>query len=311
MGGSKNAQKGKIDYPEYMKVTHADWLASMEAGYTNPDTLSVSVTETMSAALGASPYTPLLAYNPNGELSSIFSALSAFGVVDVDSYLSSLLTTVTAPVVAFTDKYILSRDIIEVEGEQFKDLLDNQLDAIVLPRYTQGRYNINAVLFEAYTQGQVLLRSNVEEETAKYKTDLQELGASERTRLIPIVHKIAMKVIQMKLEYSKAITSLTLAIDSMIVIARKEELEQVLDIEEQDHLWDLEVYQYGGSVMASIRGAVTQDTPKPNKALSAAMGALSGALMGAQIGSIIPGIGTVIGAVIGAIIGGIAGYLSA
>jgi hypothetical protein len=303
--GGRQAQKGEIDYPEYMKATHADWLASTDTACTDADRLlGVSVTTTMSRSLGASPYTTLTAYDPDGNISNVLSALSVFGVVDIEAYLATLTGKVSL------DKFVLPESQLVTEEEKYQDLLNGQLDSVVLPRYAQGQGSINAIMSEAYVRGTVLLRNNVVEESAKFKTDLQELGMLERSRLIPLAYEIAMKVVQMKLEYSKAVMSFTLQVAAVSIIAKKEELEQLLDIEEQDHLWDLEVYQYGSSVMAAIRGAVVQDTPKPNKLLSAAMGAVSGALMGAEIGSAIPVIGTVIGAIIGAIIGGIAGYLS-
>jgi uncharacterized membrane protein len=89
----------------------------------------------------------------------------------------------------------------------------------------------------------------------------------------------------------------------MAIISKKEELEQLLDIEGKDGLWDLEVYHYGAQVMAAIGGGVAQTVPHPNKAASALGGAMSGAAMGAQMGG-------GYGAAIGAVVGGIGGYLS-
>ncbi len=82
-----------------------------------------------------------------------------------------------------------------------------------------------------------------------------------------------------------------------------EEQRLNLDYDVKDALWDLEVYQYGNNVLASISGAPTSRDMDTGGAKSMVGGALSGAAIGAQVGG--PW-----GAAAGGVIGGIGGLLS-
>lgn len=71
------------------------------------------------------------------------------------------------------------------------------------------------------------------------------------------------------------------------------------DIEINKYRWDMEIFQNGANMLASI-GAGTRVPGKPSKTQSAIGGALSGAAIGAQVGG-------PIGAGIGAVVGGLSG----
>ena len=86
-------------------------------------------------------------------------------------------------------------------------------------------------------------------------------------------------------------------------MAQSEEADQQLDIDNSDARWDLEVYQYGGNLMASASGgtALPGDAGKPSKRQSQIAGAAAGAAIGTQV---YPGIGTGVGAALGWYLGG-------
>ena len=52
MGGSSGGGggSGRVSYPSYMETVHNDWLDA-----TGTDTIEISVTQVMDAALGSSP----------------------------------------------------------------------------------------------------------------------------------------------------------------------------------------------------------------------------------------------------------------
>ena len=102
----------------------------------------------------------------------------------------------------------------------------------------------------------------------------------------------------------QALSQITAEANRIKIVAKVEETEKNLKYDEQDALWDLEMYQYGGNILASIAGAASGTKGKEvSTGASVLGGAMSGAAAGASIGG-------PIGAGIGGVIGGIAGLLS-
>ena len=85
MGGSSGGgggSSGKVDYPDYMKSFHGDMLNNSGA-----DTFESSVVDACNAALGASPFSSLSAYNPDTPISDMEAALASF-----NSFMAGLST---------------------------------------------------------------------------------------------------------------------------------------------------------------------------------------------------------------------------
>jgi len=61
-GGGGGGGSGEVDYPDYMKVIHNDWLDN-----TGLDTLTSSITDIMEVAQGGSPWTTQAAYDPDAD----------------------------------------------------------------------------------------------------------------------------------------------------------------------------------------------------------------------------------------------------
>jgi uncharacterized Fe-S cluster-containing protein len=92
------------------------------------------------------------------------------------------------------------------------------------------------------------------------------------------------------------------------IVANKEYTDRNMELDKEDALWDLSMFQYGANVMASISGAAT--VTKSTGGLSVAQSVMGGGLSGAAAGAMAGG-PTGIGAVPGAIIGGVLGVASA
>ena len=85
----------------------------------------------------------------------------------------------------------------------------------------------------------------------------------------------------------------------MKIVALKEQTDTDLKYDEADATWDLEVFQYGCNVLASIGGGVA--SPKGSKQPSTSQSMIGGALSGAAAGGMIGGLpGALIGGVLGA-----------
>ena len=97
------------------------------------------------------------------------------------------------------------------------------------------------------------------------------------------------------------------------IVAKKEEADMNLDIDESAATWDLNVFQHGANLLASIGGGVHMPNERKKNAIGSALGgALSGAAAGAMYGATKGAVvGSGWGAVIGAVLGAAVGYLSA
>jgi len=89
------------------------------------------------------------------------------------------------------------------------------------------------------------------------------------------------------------------------IVAKSEQAARDAEIDENDALWDLEVFQYGANLLAAPAGGTAVTRSKASGSSGASV--LGGAMAGAAAGSMVmPGWGTAIGAVVG----GAAAYLS-
>jgi len=84
--GGGGGGSGRVDYPDYMKTVHGNWLDN-----SGLDILSVSVTGIMDAAIGGSPWTAQSAYDPSTDITDYESAIADLktllaGITDTSSW---------------------------------------------------------------------------------------------------------------------------------------------------------------------------------------------------------------------------------
>ncbi len=340
-GGGGGGSSGKVDYPDYMKNAHEDWLTQGGA-----DSISDSVTGVMSSALGNSPWTTVTAYNPDTDISNYESAIADLknilaGIVDTNSW-DALYSQARSSIgdlapLSVDDKSVDANKITDEEilldVDAFADQLDDEIESKVLPRFEGGMRDINAVVSSAFVVGRSIIESFRNHEVAKHNSELRVNAALKNADIgleISIANlkkdvqvgdinkKVELEYIRSCLEGSNQMLRLMLQRISfndsyarlvvegkrIKIVAKKEQLEADAKIDESDALWDLEVFQYGSNVLAAIGGGVGSPGAKePSKTMSALGGAMSGAAAGAMVGSVVPGIGTAVGAIGGAILG--------
>ena len=278
--GGGGGTSGQVDFPAYMKTVHNDWLDN-----TGSDTMSSSVTDAMNAAYGASPFAGMNAYDPATEVSNILGA-----TVDLDTLVALLssgtgLDTITASVLDD------ARIIADVNA--FAADLDAQILTVVVPRFESGMRDINAVHSSAFVIGEAIIQDGRNRDVAKYDAELRDRLFSDT----------ALKVIGMKFEFTRSVAQLVIEANRLSLVAGKEEVDANLKIDEADAKWDMEVFQYGSNVLASIHGG-TAVTSKASPMASAIGGALAGGVAGALYGATEgAAVGSVPGAVIGAGLG--------
>jgi len=289
MGGNSGGGggSGAVSYPAYMQNAHGDWLDD-----SGSDTLTESVTSVMEAAIGNSPWTGQAAYDPDTDITAMIAA-----GVDLQTLVTLLSSGTTLDTLISN---ILDDSRIDNAVAEFAADLDARLTSEVIPRFERGMQDINAVMSSAFVIGRALIEENHDRQVAKYSADLHMKAFSDD----------AIRVIQLKLEYQKMASSVIAEIYRMKIVAKKEQTDTDMNIDDKDAKWDLEVFQYGANLLASIGGGtVNPSKPGPSQVQSAIGGGLSGAAAGAMAGSVIPGLGTAAGAIIGGVLGAASAFL--
>lgn len=282
-GGSS----GAISYPQAMENTLTQWL-----NYTTVDAIDKSMATLMNEAVGNSPFTGETAYDPDVEIAAFIAQLADFNAkVDLLSSGTGLDTLISN---------VLDESRIDDAVDEYTADFDAQLTTDVYPRFETGMRDINAVVSSAFVIG----RANIEEGRGR------EVGKFSAALHMKAFGDDAIQVIGMKLEYEKAVAHATAEMNRLKITAKKEETDKQLDIDDADAKWDMETFQYGGNLMASIAGGTAQPGIGAEKGQkpSALGGALSGAATGAMVGGMT---GSGWGLIIGAVVGGVGGYLAA
>lgn len=282
-GGGGGGNSGKVDYPAYMKTQHETWLTAIN-------------TDINTARSGNSPYYSASAYDPTTPLAAMDTAVCAFNTVvdaldnesDWDSAMTQAKTTIDA---------LISNTYINADVDAYADEIDDQVDNITIPKFQRGMQDINAVQTSAFALGEALIYGMRDRDVAKYTSDLRLKSSLMRNELIAKGASEMLQALLTRVDFEKNVAHYTLEYNRMFIGAKKDQTDQDYEYDELDAKWDLEMFQYGGNMMASIAGAATnQGTKGPSKTASAIGGALSGAAAGTAIA---PGIGTGIGAALG------------
>jgi len=298
MGGSGSGGggggSGRVDYPDYMKTVHNDWLDD-----TGTDTIEASVTSIMNAAIGASPYAAATAYDPATPLADAWTAVCAFNTLtDAMSHETDWLSAIAAARSEY-DNNVVDTTQIDDDVNAFAQVLQDQLDYIEIPKLKAGYRDANAVLTSAFPIAEAVMRGMGMRDVAKYATDLRLKNHFLRAEWIGKAADRMLSNLIERVRFEQAVAQISVDAKRIHIVASKEEADQQAGFDEADGRWDLEAFQYGANVLAAIGGGTAASGgERPSKAQSAIGGALSGAAAGASI----PGAG-LWGAAIGGALG--------
>jgi len=268
--GGGGGGAGEVSYPQYMQDYFSDMTIGLGAGGGDVMTMSI-VTAMNTAQTGDSPFTAATAYDPDTEVAAMLTSVDDFAALIA-------ATLVDAAVDDVVDEY--------------SDDLGDRLTSEVLPRFRSGMRDINAVVSSAFVLGQAIIEASQTRQVAGFSSGIH------------------LKVIDLRLDYQKALTHYTIEANRIKIVAKKEEAEVNLEIDEADASWDLEVFQHGANMLAGIGGGVANpQKKKKNQMASAIGGAMTGAAAGAMVGASYGAGGGPYGAVIGAVLGAAAGLL--
>lgn len=295
MGGSSGgggSSSGQVSYPAYMSTWHETWLDN--------------VATAMTAAQGADPFGSATAYDPDAEITEMESAVVAFeAVINALAHEADWSAAVSASETGVDS--VIDDTYINAEIAAFANILDDQVVNKAVPSFESGMRDINAVMSSSFAVGKALIYAFRDRDVANYAASLRSKLTFMRN---DYVFTNAAKILELqyaRVSLAKELAHYIIEFNRIKIVAKKEQADQDLAIDESSALWDLQTFQYGNNVLSSIAGGTS--APGKNQrgtANSAIGGALSGAATGAMIGTEIePGYGTAIGAVIG----GIGGYL--
>lgn len=231
--------------------------------------------------------------------------LNDYTLPEYKGSMRSLNATVTS---AFPIGEVLLRARITTAVAKHSAELKNNLypiQANLRANMLEQRIQLRAELIK----GRVLLRSELAKVKAevlgKLITHRNEVRGQLTLQRNLLIDSHMGKALIHTSEYLKCLQSLAvlnIEANRIAIVANKEENDMNIEIEAKEELWDFELLQYAGNMLAAVSGGTV--SPKtPSTGQSALGGAMSGAAVGAQVGG-------GYGAIIGAIIGGIGGLLA-
>uniref|UniRef100_A0A6M3IL21 Uncharacterized protein n=1 Tax=viral metagenome TaxID=1070528 RepID=A0A6M3IL21_9ZZZZ len=302
--GGGGGSSGVVGFPAYMETIHSDWLDK-----TTVDSLTLSVTAAMEAAHGGSPWAAAVAYDPDADITAYEAAVAGFdamlaGITETTEW-AALYTQAVASIDGIVEAEITA-DVVAFAAQ-----LDDQITTVALPRFQAGMRNINAVVSSAYVIGEAIIEGFRDRDVAKHSSMIRLNSVNDRGRQYLEATNQLLGFLMQKYAWEETYAKMEIEARRIKIVAKKEESQENLKIDESDATWDLEVFQYGANLLGSIGGGVLNPAgPKePSTAQSMIGGALSGAAAGAMIGGMKGSIGGPAGAALGAVLGAASGLL--
>ncbi|MBU2249632.1 MAG: hypothetical protein KKD77_22990, partial [Gammaproteobacteria bacterium] len=145
-GGSS----GAVSHAAYLEAVHGDWLDA-----SGTDLIEKSMTEVMDSALGSSPWIGLTAYDPAIPIAANAAAIAAFGVILAG--LSDTTDWAALYTQAGTSLDGVGEAEIIADVDAFSDILDDEINTKVLPRFRRGMQDINAVVSSSFVIGESVI----------------------------------------------------------------------------------------------------------------------------------------------------------
>lgn len=296
-----------IEYPAYMQDMHRFWLDGTVSGSSIVDTGGVALA--IKTALATNPFTGLTPYDPTDDVTAMGTAISAFKTVvdgidpdgDYVDFHDAAITQIDAKI--SPDSYIAARALAHGNA------LDTELNTKVIPRFNAGMRDINGVQTSTFVLGRAIIELDRNDKMDKFMADMRYQADAKRAELIQSAVAEMVRMYLQQTEYYRSIEATTIEKLRLGIAAEQDYNTELKALAADLARWPLEVYKYGGNMLAAIAGGTTASVPVDGSKTARILGSgLAGAVAGAQIAAATAGSGS---SGIGAILGGIAGALSA
>ena len=191
----------------------------------------------------------------------------------------------------------VAREVAKFSADLYFQNEQKKIEYEQIKSQENSAHNANVISYEQVKSGSANQHNaNITKRDALVVTN----ATANLTFNASVAESIMAKDVQ-HLGLYQALAQLTTEANRVKIVAKTEENERNIKFDALDATWDLEMFQYGGNVLASISGAASQTTGKD---VSTAQSVLGGAASGAAMGTaIMPGIGTGIGAILGGLSG--------
>jgi hypothetical protein len=175
-------------------------------------------------------------------------------------------------------------------------LLDDDINANILPRFQVGMRDINSVISSSFVVGKAMIEDTRVKSISKFSAGL-------KYQMIPI----ASERWKAHLEWNRGVVLSYAEVMKLYYSAKMDVTDLNYSMVAKHKLWPFTVLEYERAALGALQGATTTTTEVAgaSKAMKAIAGALSGAASGAMTGTAVggPGVGTAVGAIIGGILG--------
>ncbi len=338
-GSSGGGSSGRVDYPGYMKDIHENWLTGEPQNESTTELPGSDLQWNESTVSGeyyisgadSSTTDPSLSKPDNIKFGTFGSSESypegtpgslnanEWGYGDNDSLGFDTIyfrnSDGTTPE-SLTAEYYSSEGIDP--SESITGLLNERVGNS--PYAGRSAYNPDSRI-EAMDSAvrdfeqrfnELKVSDGVQQEIAQFDAAMRDINAVNTSNFVIGRAIIASGFIETKFDAMSNLASLRIEANRIAITAKAEQVDADRKIDQKDALWDMQIYQLGGNIMASIGGGTVAGNPEeegPSSIQSALGGGLSGAATGASIGGKVAkgtkyeGQGSSWGAAIGAIAG--------
>jgi hypothetical protein len=220
-------------------------------------TITTDMTAAMDAAMGASPFALLTAFDPDAYLTDMDNALIAMNtLVNAMSYETDWENMIAV---------VVGQMSLGVAGEiaAFNAEIDNEVNIVHLPRFQRGMQDINAVQSSSFILGEAYIEAEALRQKNKYAGQLRRDFVNQGIEQM-------LKIYIVKSEMTKNYVSSLLDQRRVAIVAKKEETDVNREIDEADARWDLSIFQHAGNFIAAPGGGTL--VPKGPSAFQSMLG---------------------------------------
>lgn len=309
-GGSS----GKISWPSYFQDQHKRLMfegvpTSSVDGSSNSE---IHMETALLEAWDNSPYNAAVTYDPATEVEANEGELAELKVLidaqDATTDWPALLDVVLAKIDAEFDNSTERLAVVEEYDRQKTPAYLREVG-----RFSAGMADVGASNSSAFAVGLAIMAMQNLQDTSGFAAKLALQDRSVKWQLTQAGTSEAMRLHMFNVEAKRNLTTTTTEVNRIDVLLNREYLDRDLELSVKDHLWNLELFQFGGNLLATAQGGIGPTQSKDQSSKTGGMtsmlgGGLSGAASGAMLGGMVGGpVGALIGGGIGLIAGGAMG----
>lgn len=274
-GGSS----GKLDFPSDMKTQHKEWMDDID-------------TIIDAELLVGSPYDSETAYDPTTVISTLQTDVNDFestiaGIddeVEWNNFVDKSLSKI--------DKVLADSTALTEARTAFNNRSEDEFISGVnnLSTWAGG---VGAVDSSAFSIGLALLEMTRQRKVDDFDADFMRFKGQFALQATDQM----MRIFSLTISGEESATRMQQDVTTTEIIAQKEQSDRNIEMDVQDALWDIKLFEYGAHMMASIgSGVMVPNEPSP--VASALSGAIAGGVTGGVPGAVLGGIGGLLGSIL-------------